>query len=178
MPFGLCSVPEVFQCRIHELIEGMPNIEVIVDDFVVVGYGETQDGAIRNYDYHLVAFLKLCKNRGLRLNTEKIRLRQKGVSFIGHMATDKDLRVDPAKVKAIVEMPSPTDKTGVQRLLGLAQYLSKFLPHLSHLTKPLWELIQNEVEWCWGEMQENALRQLKEAVTRTPVLRYNSIVQK
>ena len=68
-----------------------------------------------------MAFLKLCKNRGLRLNTEKIRLRQKGVSFVGDVAIDKGLRVDPAKVKTIVEMPSPTDKTGVLRLLGLAQ---------------------------------------------------------
>ena len=44
--------------------------------------------------------------------------------------------VNPAKVKAIVEMLAPTDKTGVQRLLGLARYLSKFLLHLSDLTKP------------------------------------------
>lgn len=175
MPFGLCSAPEVFQRRMHELIEGMPNVEVIAYDFVVVGYGETQEDAIRNHDDHLVAFLKLCKNRGLKLNTEKIRLRQKGVSFIGHVATDTGLRVDPAKVKAIVEMPAPTDKTGVQRLLGLAQYLSKFLPHLSDLTKPLRELTQKEIEWCWGETQENAFRQLKEAVTRTQVLRYYNV---
>jgi len=102
MPFGLCSATVVFQCRMHELIEGMPNVELIVDDFVVVGYGETQEEAIRNYDYHLVAFLKLCKNRGLKLNMEKIRLRQKGVSFIGHVATDTRLQVNPANVKAIV----------------------------------------------------------------------------
>ena len=30
----------------------------------------------------------------------------------------------------------------IQRLLGLAQYLSKFLPHLSDITKPLRELTQ------------------------------------
>ena len=175
MPFGICSVPEMFQRRMHELIGGMLNVEVIADDFVVVGYGETQEEAIRNHDDHLVAFLKLCKNRGLKLNTEKIRLRQRGVSFIGHVATDTGLRVDPAKVKAIVEMPAPTNKSGVQRLLGLAQYLSKFLPHLSDLTKPLRELTQKEVEWCWEEAQENAFRQLKEAVTRTPVLRYYNV---
>ena len=49
------------------------------------------------------------------------------VLFIGHIAMDKGLRVDPAKVRAISEMTAPTDKAGVQRLLGLAQYLSKFL---------------------------------------------------
>ena len=62
MPFGLCSAPEVFQRMMHELIEGMPNVEVIADDLVIVGYGETQEDAIRNHDDHLVAFLRLCKN--------------------------------------------------------------------------------------------------------------------
>ena len=46
MSFGICSAPEVLQRRMHELIEGMPNVEVIADDFVVVGYGETQEEAM------------------------------------------------------------------------------------------------------------------------------------
>ena len=60
-------------------------------------------------------------------------------------------------------------------MIRLISYLSKFLPHLSDLTKPLRELTQKEIEWCWGETQENAFRQLKEAVTRTPVLRYYNV---
>ena len=48
------------------------------------------------------------------------------VPFIGHVATSEGLRVDPHKVKAIQEMPPPPDVAAVQRLLGLAQYLSKF----------------------------------------------------
>ena len=55
--------------------------------------------------------------------------------FVGHVATDKGLRVDPDKVRAVVKMPIPTDKAGVQRLPGVAQYLTKFLPHLSDITK-------------------------------------------
>ena len=84
------------------------------------------------------------------------------------------LRVDPAKVKAVLEMPALTDKTGIQRLLGMIQYLNKFLPHLSDMTKPLRDLTQQDVEWCWGDGQDSALKQIKEAVTRTPVLQsYN-----
>ena len=79
----------------------------------------------------LVKFLERCKERG-----DKLNLRQMEVTFIGHVTTDQGLRVDPAKVRAIIEMPAPTDKAGVQRLLGLAQYLSKFLPRLSNITKP------------------------------------------
>ena len=86
------------------------------------------------------------------------------------MATDKGLRVDPAKVRAVVEMPTPTKTAGVQRRLGVAQYLFKFLPHLSDNTKPLRELTKSDVLWFWGDAQQTSLDRLKEAVTITPVL--------
>ena len=113
----------------HELIEGMLQVEVIADDFVVVGKGDTIEEANSDHDKNLVAFLTLCDEKGLKLNAEKLKLRQPEVSFIGHIATGEGLKVDPGKVKAIREMPALTDKEGVQRLLGLAQYLGKFLPH-------------------------------------------------
>ena len=175
MPFGIRSAPEVFQRRMHELIEGMPHVEVVADDFVVVGYGETMEQATQDHDKTLMAFLQLCQDRGLKLNTEKLKLRQIQVSFIGHVATGDGLQVDPAKVKAIRDMQAPTDKAGVQRLLGLAQYLSKFLPNLSDIKKPLRELTQQDTEWCWDDAQNTALNQLKEAITRTPILRYYNL---
>ena len=175
MPFGIRSVPEVFQRRMHELIEGMPQVEVIADDFVVVRKGDTIEEANSDHDKNLVAFLRLCDEKGLKLNAEKLKLRQPEVSFIGHIATGEGLKVDPAKVKAIREMPAPTDKVGVQRLFGLAQYLGKFLPHLSDVTKPLRELTQQDVEWSWDEPQKMAFESLKDAVTRTPLLRYFNV---
>ena len=112
MPFGIRSAPEVFQRRMHELIEGMPQVEVIADDFVVVGKSDTIEEANSDHDKNLVAFLRLCDEKGLKLNAEKLKLRQPEVSFIGHIATGEGLKVDPAKVKAIREMPAPTDKAG------------------------------------------------------------------
>ena len=167
MPFGIRSAPEVFQRRMHELIEGMPDVEVVADDLLLLVTERPWNK--RHKTMTLMAFLQLCQDRGLKLNTEKLKLRQTQVSFIGHVATDDGLQVDPAKVKTIRDMPAPTDKAGVQRLLGLAQYLSKFLPNLSDMTKPLREQTQQETEWCWDDAQNTALNQLKEAVTRTPI---------
>ena len=45
MPFSICSAPEVFQRRMHELIEGLQGAEVVADDFVVVGFGASQEEA-------------------------------------------------------------------------------------------------------------------------------------
>ena len=94
------------------------------------------------------------------LNMQKLCLRETEVPFIGHVTTAKGLCVDTAKVQAIMEMPAPTDKAGVQRLLGMVQYLSKFLPNLADITKPLCDLTQKEVEWTWGPPQASAFTDL------------------
>ena len=98
MPFGISSAPEVFQRKMHKLTEGMTGIEVVVDDFIAVGYGETFEEAIRDHDKNLLDFLKRCEANNVRLNLEKLKLRQSQLLFIGHMATDQELEVDPAKV--------------------------------------------------------------------------------
>ena len=175
MPFGISSAPEVFQRRMHELIEGLQGVEVIADDFMTVGYGKSQEEAVRNHDVNLTAFLQRCADRGIKLNPEKVKLRLREVPFIGHIASDKGLAVDPTKVRAIVEMPPPTDVAGVRRFLGIVQYVSKFLPRLSERTKPLRDLTQKETEWVWDQPQQAALDALKQAVASTPVLRYYSL---
>ena len=159
----------------HELIEGLQGIEVVADDFVVVGYGNTVDEANVDHDKRLHSFLQRCEERGVKLNVDKFKLRQEEVRFIGHVATSDGLSIDPTKVKAIVDMPNPTDVAGVQRLLGLAQYLAKFLPHLSDITKPLRELTRNDTDWMWESSQQSAVDTLKKAVASTPVLRYYNL---
>ena len=159
----------------HELIEGLQGIEVVADDFVVVGYGNTVDEANVDHDKRHHSCLQQCEERGVKLNVDKFKLRQEEVRFIGHVATSDGLSIDPTKVKAIVDMPNPTDVAGVQRLLGLAQYLAKFLPHLSDITKPLRELTRNDTDWMWESSQQNAVDTLKKAVASTPVLRYYNL---
>ena len=60
-------------------------------------------------------------------------------------------------------------------MLGLAQYLTKFLPRLASITRPLQELIQKVVAWTWDHVQQAALDALKVAATSTPVLRYYNL---
>ena len=116
MPFGICSAPEVFQRRISQLIEGLQGVEVVADDLVVVGFGDTLEEAIPDHGRNLDAFLRRCLDRGVKLNSSKVQLRKHEVPFIGHVATNKGLRGDPTKIQAITHMPRPTDVAGVQRL--------------------------------------------------------------
>ena len=60
---------------------------------------------------------------------------------MGDYITDKGLKEDKSKVAAILQMPPPTDKQGVQRLLGMATFLSRYAP--------IRELIKSENEILW-----------------------------
>ena len=68
MPFGISSAPEVFQRKMHELIEGLQGVEVVADDFVAVGYGDSLEEATPDHDRNLEEFMKRCEERNIRLN--------------------------------------------------------------------------------------------------------------
>ena len=169
LPFGISIASEIFQRKMHELIEGLQGVEVIADDFLVYGKNE------KAHDMHLHAFLRRCEERNVVLSDEKLKLKSSEVPFIGHMATPEGLMAAPEKISAVMNMPQPTDVASVRRFLGMVQYLAKFLPQLSDMTQPLRVLTQKDIDFSWGTAQERAFKAVKLAVTKTPVLRYYSL---
>ena len=86
--------------------------------------------------------------------------------------TAEGVKPDPEKIAAITKMEKPTDVKGVQRLLGMANYPTKFLENLSDICEPLRKLTHKENAWNWTFKQDEAFKKLKEAVTKAPVLKY------
>ena len=113
MPFGINSASEVFQRRIHELIEGLQGIEVFADELYVVGYGDAMDGVIADHDRHLISFLEHCAERHVTLNVEKFELRKTEALFIGHVSTGRGMKIYPDKVSIIVVIPELQDVPAV-----------------------------------------------------------------
>ena len=89
-------------------------------------------------------FLESCRERRLVLNPEKIRFRQREVSYMGCLLTDKGIKTDPKKISAALQMPMRTDVQGVRRMLGAVQYLIKFVKGLRDLTTHLRELLHKD----------------------------------
>jgi len=56
--------------------------------------------------------------------------------------SEEGLKPDPAKLQGVKEMPTPTSKQDVKRLLGMVNYLQKFAPNLSAATAPIRELLR------------------------------------
>ena len=58
-------------------------------------------------------------------------------------------------------MPAPKDKKALRTFLGMATYMSKFVPNLSSAAHPLRLLLSSKVSWCWESEQDNAFQLVK-----------------
>ena len=142
MPFGISPAPEEFQRRMTEALEGLDGVKVIHDDILLYAVGDSDDEAGIDHDKKLRARLQRCQEKNIKLNLDKLKLRLKEVSYLGHRISAEGLKVDTKKIEAITEMLAPTDRRGVQRLLGMINYVQKFAPGLSELTAPIRDLLK------------------------------------
>ena len=94
---------------------------------------------------------------------------------MGHIFSTQDLEADPEKVNAVSLMQCPTDVQGVQRVLGVANYLAKFTPKLSTVCEPLRRLLDKDSVFDWFPQHETAFSRIKELITQAPVLQYYDV---
>ena len=144
MPFGICSAPEEFQRHVNEIIEGLEGVAAIADGLLVTGAGNTHDEALADHDRNLIALLQRFSERNFKLNKDKFVFKQQKLKYCGHILTSEGILPDPTKVEAITQMPRPRSKTEVRRLLGMINYLGKFLPQLSDVSEPLRNLTKEQ----------------------------------
>ena len=171
-PFGLTSAPEEFQRRQHRVIENLPGVVAIHNDILVIGNGATHEEAQRDHDVKVHALMCRCREKNTTLNADKVKLCCNEVTFMGHLLTDEGLKPDPDKVRAILEMPEPTDVTTVRRLIGFVNYLQRFLPNLSEVCEPLRNLTHKDTSWRWTEEQQLAFDTMKQLVGEITILKY------
>jgi len=128
LAFGLSVSSEIFPKRVNQAFEGLKGILDTTDDILVYGVGKELDEASEDHGRNLKALLQRCRERGIALNKDKLKLRRQEVAFVGHLFTTNGLKIDPDKARAIQEMTPLTGTEEVQRLNGLVNYPSKFLP--------------------------------------------------
>jgi hypothetical protein len=92
----------------------------------------------------------------------------KEVKYLGYVVSEKG----PSRVEAIVNMPSPTNKKEVLQILGMINFVEKFIPQKSHLLEPLTALLRKDVEFVWESPQQKALDEAKHILTKAPNLSF------
>ena len=143
----------------------------MADDLLIIGNGESMADAVKDHDVKLEALLRRCQERGIKLKEAKISLKKTSMPYIGHLLTADGVKAD-SKVEAIVNLAKPTNVPGVRRILGMTNYLAKFLPKLSDVSEPLLQLTRKENEFSWTDIHDRAFDDIKKLVSSPPLLKY------
>ena len=78
----------------------------------------------------------------------------------------------PDKIKAIRDMPPPTSVSELRTILGMLNYLGRFINNLATILKPMSDLLKLDTVWDWGRPQQNAFQKIKTHLTSLPTLAY------
>ena len=108
----------------------------------------------------------------LEFNPQKTHMKAQAINFFGCLYDASGVHPDPGKVDAVHTLPAPTNVTELQEVWGLVTYLSPFIPRLSTLTTPLWELLKKDTDFIWNCTYDTAFEWIKEAVVSDTTLRY------
>ena len=78
----------------------------------------------------------------LRLNPAKCTFGVKSGKLLGFVISQKGIKVDPEKVKAILEMPELHTEKLVRGFLGRLNYIARFISQLTATYEPLFKLLR------------------------------------
>ena len=83
------------------------------------------------------------------VNGKKSALLKEKVEYLGFILTAEGCSPDPRKVKAIMELDTPTTKKHLRRFIGMLNYLRRHIPGLSNTIGPLTQLTGNSKKYTW-----------------------------
>ena len=166
MPFGLKNAGATYQRAMTAIFHDMMHeeLEDYVDDIVVKSKQKKDHVEV------LRRVLQRCREYKLKMNPMKCAFGVTSGKFLGYLVNRQGMNVDPAKAKAVLDMPEPTSAKEWKSFLGKASYLRRFLPGLAALSAPLMELLKKKVEYKWEEVHRQAFAKIKETLANAPVM--------
>ena len=157
MPFGLTNASSTFMILMnHILKEFIARFVVVYFDDILV-YSRDLDDHLG----HLKQVLLVLKKHTLFANIDKCTFYVDSVVFLGFVVRKNGFHVDPKKIKAIQEWPTPKSVGDIRSFHELASFYRRFVPNFSVLALPLNELVKKNVAFTWGERQEQVFALLK-----------------
>ncbi|KAJ1084320.1 hypothetical protein NDU88_004471 [Pleurodeles waltl] len=124
---------------------------------------------------HVLQVLERLKKKQLFCKPEKYEFHKSEVRYLGFCINQHGISMDPDKVSAILDWPSPTSIKETQCFLGLSNFCRQFIQNFAHLQSFITQTIKKEnlkKGFIWTKEAERAFQELKTAFTQAPVLRY------
>jgi len=103
---------------------------------------------------------------------KKCEFRVRKVDFLRHRITQKGLKMDDHKVKAILDWEPPKSILALKSFLGLASYYHKFIKNFAKIVAPFTNLLKKSAgTYEWDGACDEAFETLKGILVKTLVLK-------
>lgn len=158
MPFGLKNVGATYQRAMMTLFHDMihKEIEVYVDN--MISKSQTEEEHLVN----LEKLFKLLRKFRLRLNPRKCTFGVRSSKLLGFIVSQRGIKLDPEKVKAIHVMPAPKFEKEVRGFLGRLNYIDRFISHLTATCDSIFKLLHKDQVVIGNDNFQNVFEKIKE----------------
>ncbi|KAF8752836.1 hypothetical protein RHS01_07456 [Rhizoctonia solani] len=166
MPFGLTNAPAAFQHFMNNLFRDLIDVTVVIYlDNVLIFLENPKD-----HPTHVREVLSQLMKNQLFCKLSKCHFHVTMVDYLGIVISPTSFSMDQKKIEAVASWPQPRTVKQVQAFLGFVNYLCRFIPNFSSVAQPLHNLTKKETPWSWNKAKEDAFQELKNLVTKSPVL--------
>ncbi|TQV90502.1 retrovirus polyprotein [Cordyceps javanica] len=168
MPFGLTNGPASFQHFVNDALREYLDIfcTAYLDDILIYSNN------LKEHKKHVKQVLQRLREFGLQADIAKCEFHVQEVKYLGLIVGTEGIRMDPAKVSAVVHWPTPKNVKDVQSFLGFANFYRRFIRDFASKANPLTRLTKKDTSFMWNTDCEKAFADLKQAFTSAPILRH------
>ena len=118
----------------------------------------------------LRVIFEVLRNYKLRLNASKCSFSVGSGKFLGYMVTHRGIEVNPDQIKAINNLRSPQNPIEVQKLIGMAAALNRFISRSADRCRLFFLLIKKWKGFEWTEECATTFQQLRDYLARPPIM--------
>ena len=133
MPFGVTKGVSASQRSEDEFIKRhrLKKVYAYLDDLTVTG------ATLEEHGRNLKCLLDAAVECNLTINEEKSKFRTTELEMLGYLVAYKQIKPDPKRLQALLDLPEPTCAKELKRESGLFSYYAKWLPNFSKKAGPL-----------------------------------------
>ncbi|CUA78235.1 Transposon Tf2-11 polyprotein [Rhizoctonia solani] len=165
MPFRLTNAPAAFQHFMNNILRDLLHVTVILylDNILIFSKNPEE------HKKHVKEVLKHLQENQLFCKASKCFFNTTTMEYLGIMISPEGISIEKSKVEAVQNWPTLKTWKQVQSFLRFANFLQRFVPEFSRIARPLNNLIPKDKEWQWGEGEEMAFLNIKQALNASGV---------
>ena len=143
MPFGLKNIRATYQRLVNKMFQKQigASMEVYINDMLVKSIKAELHIA------HLSEAFHILRPYNMKLNPSKCTFGVSTKKFLGFIVNYRGIEANPNKIKAVLDMPPPSNIKEVQCLTGRIAALSRFVSKASEKCQPFFQVQKKAFQW-------------------------------